>query len=443
MYHPTCLSQPDVSKITAWRKRAAIVAHPYAPLGGCYDDPVVDRIASTILKESYIVGTFNFRGAGGAPGRTSWQSKPEQNDYMSFIGFMVFYLHQIRSPAQDSENIEPAHEFHRLSPIPSQVTAPPKSDSGHSTEPSSEANPQPLLLLAGYSYGALITTSLPPILASVISPFQTPISGSPHEEIRRRARFLADQQNELMKEPFSTLLSDHKQIEAQSLPSAQGRGASANGGGVRIGGHEDLRKSSHESQRSRTSIILDPHVKISMERVRAIAKSAQFGHGRESGSGPGTSLSLQDTKRPERSSEVPAAQDKELLVAVPNAEERLSVAYLLVSPLHGWVNSLATMSLFGSRKGSRRTIRDYGNSLPEYETKLTIDPTLALFGDDDVFVSVNKLRAWTQRLRSACERKGNPNNFMFREVPGAGHFWHDHEAAQILREEVKLFVSSL
>ncbi|KIN02293.1 hypothetical protein OIDMADRAFT_103456 [Oidiodendron maius Zn] len=366
VYHPTCLSQPDVSKITAWRKRAAIVAHPYAPLGGCYDDPVVDRIASTILKESYIVGTFNFRGAGGAPGRTSWQSKPEQNDYMSFIGFMVFYLHQIRSPAQDSENIEPAHEFHRLSPIPSQVTAPPKSDSGHSTEPSSEANPQPLLLLAGYSYGALITTSLPPILASVISPFQTPISGSPHEEIRRRARFLADQQNELMKEPFSTLLSDHKQIEAQSLPSAQGRGASANGGG-----------------------------------------------------------------------------DKELLVAVPNAEERLSVAYLLVSPLHGWVNSLATMSLFGSRKGSRRTIRDYGNSLPEYETKLTIDPTLALFGDDDVFVSVNKLRAWTQRLRSACERKGNPNNFMFREVPGAGHFWHDHEAAQILREEVKLFVSSL
>jgi hypothetical protein len=128
---------------------------------------------------------------------------------------------------------------------------------------------------------------------------------------------------------------------------------------------------------------------------------------------------------------------------VPNAEERLSVAYLLVSPLHGWVNSLATMSLFGSRKGSRRTIRDYGNSLPEHETKLTIDPTLALFGDDDVFVSVNKLRAWTQRLRSACERKGNPNNFMFREVPGAGHFWHDHEAAQILREEIKLFVSSL
>ena len=357
---------------------------------------------------------------------------------------MVFYLHQIRSPAQHLENIEPAHEFHRLSPIPSQVTAPPKSDSGHSTEPSSEANPQPLLLLAGYSYGALITTSLPPALASVISPFQTPTGGSPHEEIRQRARFLADQQNELMSERFSTLLSDHTQVEAQSLTSAQGRGASANGGGVRIGGHEDLRKSSHESQRSRTSIILDPHVKMSMERVRAIAKSANFGqHGRQSGSGPGTSLPLQDTKGPERSSEVSAAQDKELLAAVPNAEERLSVAYLLVSPLHGWVNSLATMSLFGSRKWSRRTIRDYGNSLPEHETKLTIDPTLALFGDNDVFVSVNKLRAWAERLQSACKRKGNPNNFMFREVPGAGHFWHDHEAAQILREEVKLFVSSL
>jgi hypothetical protein len=37
------------------------VAHPYAPLGGCYDDPIVDIVASTILKQGFIVGTFNFR----------------------------------------------------------------------------------------------------------------------------------------------------------------------------------------------------------------------------------------------------------------------------------------------------------------------------------------------------------------------------------------------
>jgi hypothetical protein len=46
-----------------WRKRVAIVAHPYAPLGGCYDDPVVSTVAATILKQGFIVGTFNFRYA--------------------------------------------------------------------------------------------------------------------------------------------------------------------------------------------------------------------------------------------------------------------------------------------------------------------------------------------------------------------------------------------
>jgi alpha/beta superfamily hydrolase len=40
---------------------AAIVAHPYAPLGGCYDDPVVASMGNALLDAGYIVGTFNFR----------------------------------------------------------------------------------------------------------------------------------------------------------------------------------------------------------------------------------------------------------------------------------------------------------------------------------------------------------------------------------------------
>lgn len=61
VYHPTCLAPNTIAGIAGWRKRAAIVAHPYAPLGGCYDDPVVDLVASTILKQGFVVGTFNFR----------------------------------------------------------------------------------------------------------------------------------------------------------------------------------------------------------------------------------------------------------------------------------------------------------------------------------------------------------------------------------------------
>jgi hypothetical protein len=61
VYHPTCLAPTKFSHIQEWRKRAAVVAHPYAPLGGSYDDPVVDIVASVILKHGFIVGTFNFR----------------------------------------------------------------------------------------------------------------------------------------------------------------------------------------------------------------------------------------------------------------------------------------------------------------------------------------------------------------------------------------------
>jgi hypothetical protein len=61
VYHPTCLAPASISQITKWNKKAAIVAHPYAVLGGCYDDPVVDVVSSTILEQGFIVGTFNFR----------------------------------------------------------------------------------------------------------------------------------------------------------------------------------------------------------------------------------------------------------------------------------------------------------------------------------------------------------------------------------------------
>lgn len=42
-------------------RRGAIIAHPYAPLGGCFDDPIVETAAAEILKAGSIVGTFNFR----------------------------------------------------------------------------------------------------------------------------------------------------------------------------------------------------------------------------------------------------------------------------------------------------------------------------------------------------------------------------------------------
>ena len=59
VYHPYSLS---ISlRAPPWRRHAAIVAHPYAPLGGNCDDRIVDVTASTLLRVGYLVCTFNFR----------------------------------------------------------------------------------------------------------------------------------------------------------------------------------------------------------------------------------------------------------------------------------------------------------------------------------------------------------------------------------------------
>lgn len=44
-----------------WQARGAIVAHPYAPLGGCYDDRIVLAVVQECLNKGLVVGTFNFR----------------------------------------------------------------------------------------------------------------------------------------------------------------------------------------------------------------------------------------------------------------------------------------------------------------------------------------------------------------------------------------------
>lgn len=51
----------DSANASQWRVRGAVVAHPYASLGGCYDDPVVSFIGGELLDAGYVVGTFNFR----------------------------------------------------------------------------------------------------------------------------------------------------------------------------------------------------------------------------------------------------------------------------------------------------------------------------------------------------------------------------------------------
>lgn len=61
IYNPPHSILNPIDGESLWSPRGAIVAHPYAPFGGCYDDWVVLSVAAEILKQGFVVGTFNFR----------------------------------------------------------------------------------------------------------------------------------------------------------------------------------------------------------------------------------------------------------------------------------------------------------------------------------------------------------------------------------------------
>ncbi|KAI0169431.1 Alpha/Beta hydrolase protein [Hypoxylon sp. FL1284] len=374
VYHPPCLAG---SVPSPWQRNAAVVAHPYAPLGGCYDDPVVAVIASTLLRVGYVVATFNFRGASSSEGRTSWSSKPERADYMSIASFLVYYVHYLH-----------------LSDRPS--------------SPATGSSPLPTLLLAGYSYGAIVTIELPP-LASFLSQFASPPIHTAFADIRLRAQHLAEQQT----------------IMATTAPASPRKSL-----GMRIGGNEDSPQQAHERPRA--------HSPDREERIRRgvkdlLSRSKLIHRTHESNV---TGLHRESER------EVPCLGKLDNLI-------RFRSAYLAVSPPLGIVAGLATLNLpnllssWAKRKRGRPSSAtseggEAGQEETEAEAKLTRDPTLAVYGDQDSFLSLKRAHEWARQLSSA-----EGSQFCHVEVPGAGHFWVEEGVLYELNRAVFSFASSL
>ncbi|KAK3361978.1 Alpha/Beta hydrolase protein [Lasiosphaeria ovina] len=414
VYHPHSLSPSPHAP--PWQKHVAIVAHPYAPLGGCYDDPVVDMVAATLLRLGFLVGTFNFRGAHGSAGRTSWTAKAEKADYMSMIGFMSYYVHFLDPFRQ------PPAEAPRVSEV--QIRTTPASPTLSSPSvPSPSAATTPVLLLGGYSYGAMITSQLPPV-EPILAPFETPKFGCPAAEIRLRAEHLADMQN--------TVLASARIAALDHLGERSPRKSL----GLRIGGDEENRKS-HDSRRS---FSLDPEDKICKGVAELMAKAKM------KRKQPGT---------PEDKVHEPALES--LLPVAGRIKHQ--PAYLLISPLQGVITNLATMSFPVPFSGVSRRASTWGPGrsaktnppqddakrntpvgvpLPDAEDKLVSNPTLAIYGDSDVFVAARKLRDWSFRLQHVPDSK-----FRAHEVSSAGHFWVQGNVAPIMRDAVKTFAGGV
>ncbi|KMU78989.1 hypothetical protein CIHG_04556 [Coccidioides immitis H538.4] len=154
-------------------KKAAIVAHPYAPLGGCFDDPIVGVITDELLQAGYVVGTFNLRGAGESQGRTSWTAKPELADYISFYGFVIHYMHNLL--IEDGSQLS------------GEIRSPVEEDDYPSVKGEDD---NMKLILSGYSFGSMLATLLPSAV-QVVETFSSAEDDSSAMKIRRIALELA------------------------------------------------------------------------------------------------------------------------------------------------------------------------------------------------------------------------------------------------------------
>ncbi|KAF4992663.1 hypothetical protein FGRMN_7011 [Fusarium graminum] len=390
IYHPFSLSASP--KAPTWLKHAAVVAHPYAPMGGCYDDPVVGAAAAQLLRKGFLVGTFNFRGAHGSAGRTSWTAKPERDDFATIVAFVLHYVH----------HLDPFRP-HLDSVLQSEPPTPTKSEPPISLDAAITSAPRirPVLLMGGYSYGGMIVTQTLP-LDAILQPFISPIAGSDAAEVRLRAAHLAEQQN--------IILGSARAAMAEG--SARGRSKR----GVRIGGDEGGSPRRSQSSARRSFSLDDEKFRRGVHDFIAKAKVGR--HSRNVSHNLATSVIP-----PEPGEYLPRITD----LTMPRP------AYLMISPPQGFVSHLATMSLLPSALVKHKD--PHGVAAEE---KLVRNPSLVVFGDQDGFAPVTKFRQWTSRM-------GGKAGSMFKgiEIETAGHFWIEEGVLEQLREAVDDFADEL
>ncbi|EGD94202.1 hypothetical protein TESG_01724 [Trichophyton tonsurans CBS 112818] len=168
IYHPDYAKGIDQN--TIYERKGAMIAHPYAPLGGCYDDPVVAVVASELLQAGYVVGTFNLRGAGGSQGRTSWTAKPELGDFISFHLFLIHYIVGL-DPSLDHDSTLAGNDASLM-----------------------EDSLCPSIIVSGYSYGSMLARYSPSSRV-ILSAFQEPKQNEPAYKILQEARNLSSKRN--------------------------------------------------------------------------------------------------------------------------------------------------------------------------------------------------------------------------------------------------------
>ncbi|KAJ1984168.1 hypothetical protein H4R34_000822 [Dimargaris verticillata] len=112
---------------------ALVLVHPYAPLGGNFDNNVICALEAHWLRQfpDSMTVAINLRGAGRSQGRTSWSGRPEEHDVKTVVGWLTTGA---KSPVANASTTLPDFDRSQLK----------------------------RLILCGYSYGGIAVSALQP-----------------------------------------------------------------------------------------------------------------------------------------------------------------------------------------------------------------------------------------------------------------------------------------
>ncbi|KAL8747035.1 MAG: hypothetical protein Q9190_001033 [Brigantiaea leucoxantha] len=388
-------------------------------------------MVAELLKLGYVVGTFNFRGAGTSGGRCSWTGKAELDDYCSFIGFLYFYLTWLNSDAAEELHFDAGDR------LPTWSTA--SNSSGASWERSSLTS----LVLAGYSYGAFMTLNLP-LVSSIINRFSHAPDGTIEAAIKLRAIIVASRYDGSV-QVNKSLPQTRAHVETSSsgnslavhMHSAEGdpsmgesnRDSLVNTG---TGGQraDPLRGSSkHSSSKSISTNGREPDTPKSCQEISRISS---------------------DTIHEILSLSNPTAQQLESREAMKQKIGRIlrtmrlpipRTHYIFVSPLIPPVSTLLTMGTLPSKDQSC------------VEHKLVQNASTFILGQKDSITPTKRFQKWGKDWKEKAseghehgglsERTEATLGVEIQVVAGAGHFWTEDGVEIRLKGCIRNFITSI
>ncbi|THW68219.1 hypothetical protein D6D25_01509 [Aureobasidium pullulans] len=385
IYHPASLQDAQIGQQRT--RKAALIAHPYAPLGGYMDDPVVMTIVDQLIDLDFVVGTFNFRGAADSQGSTSWAGKAERDDYVSVAGHLLFYLDYL----------------HKSDHGPA-ITRDSQSSAGSIYNASSD---HIALVLGGYSYGSLVVTHLPPT-TEILATFHQTQSSTRVSEILLRAKELALQTDELITKQMET------RGRLSNKPPRRGHQRQSSSQHSIIYGGSDS-----PSPADRHSIDL---VHKSMEVPARIKHAIRRNRKHSTTSTPTSSLTSSDGS---------ISQGNEVMLeSLPH----VLTHYLLISPLLPPISTALSFSA-SSLMFWRHTASHTDN--------LVRNPTLLIYGTEDMFTSSHKMDTWCKKMDALSAQavgSSGQSSVRWKKVQGAGHFWREHGVEAQLTESLRKWV---